>query len=99
MQISSECKKEALKYIINTNSQQNKLTLLAPSLLGAQLIGSHGDATCLRGMTEGLDEGSERKDLRLYLSVCSLDKPCCTVTWKRRLLKRDVSQFWGYKHS
>lgn len=80
MQISSECKKEALEYIIN--SQQNKLTLLVPSLLGAQLIGSHGDATCLRGMTEGLDEGRERKDLRLYLSVCSLDKPRCTVTEK-----------------
>lgn len=88
MQISSECKKEALKYIINTNSQQNKLTLLAPSLLGAQLIGSHGDATCLRGMTEGLDEGRERKDETIFISVqlgqalyCDLKK-AVTKTWR-----------------
>lgn len=73
--------RKTLKYIISTlTPKQNKPILRVPQPLGDQLIGRHGDATCLGGMNQGLDEGRERKDLRLYLPVCSLDRPLCAVT-------------------
>lgn len=41
-----------------------------PPTRGDQIAGSHGEATCLQGMNEGLDEGREKRRLKaIFISV------------------------------
>lgn len=71
----------SLLVLLNNNGELRKRwgIFLTSALWRPQcsaLSGSHSDAICLQGMSEGLNEDGERKDLKLNLSACNVNKIC-----------------------